>query len=189
MKSSEFLLRLSREAIEAFAKTKKAIPIPEKYPKELKEKRGVFVSLHKKTEGYKELRGCIGFPTAEKPLIEGIIDASVSASRDPRFPSLKEEELKDVFIEISILSEPKLIEVKSSKEYLNKIKIGKDGLIISRSPFAGLLLPQVPLEFDPPWTVEDFLNNLCIKAALPIESWKYPSVRIYKFQAEVIKEK
>lgn len=183
MENKKFLLKLAREAIETFAKTKKVISIPSKYPKELNQKRGIFVSIYKNPG--KELRDCIGLPYPQKSIIEGVIEAAVFACKDPRFSPLTEEELKDIEIEISILTEPKLLQVKDPNEYLKKIKIGKDGLIINDPPFSGLLLPQVPTEFN--WSVEEFLNNLCLKAGMPEGYWKYPSVKIYKFQAEIIK--
>ena len=96
----EFVLKLAREAIETYVKTGKKIPVPKEYPKELNEKKGVFVTLYKKP---KELRGCIGFPYPQLPLIQGLIEASVEACEDPRFPRLSKEELKDIFIEISVL--------------------------------------------------------------------------------------
>ncbi|MEM5872520.1 MAG: AMMECR1 domain-containing protein, partial [Candidatus Aenigmatarchaeota archaeon] len=69
----DFILKLAREAIETYVKTGKKIPIPNEYPNELKKKKGVFVTIYKKP---KELRGCIGLPYPQKPLIEGIIEAA-----------------------------------------------------------------------------------------------------------------
>lgn len=185
MENADFILNLARSAIEKVVKEKKKIPVPEKFPKELKEKTGVFVTIYKRVGPAKELRGCIGWPYPEKPLIEKIIESSIDASKDPRFAPLREEELKDIEIEISILTEPKLIEVKNPKEYLKKIEIGKDGLIIKKGIFGGLLLPQVAEEHG--WNAEEYLENLCYKAGLLADSWLDPSAKIYKFQAEIIK--
>ncbi len=183
----QFLLKLARDAIEQFIKTKKIIYIPASYPEKLKDKKGIFVTIYKKIANVKELRGCIGLPYPEKPLIEGVIAAAVSACQDTRFLPLKAEELKDVLIEISILTEPELISVKNPKEYLRKIKLGEDGLIIKKGILSGLFLPQVPIEQE--WTVEDYLENLCLKAGLVGDSWLDPAAKIYKFQAQTFSEK
>ncbi len=183
----DFVIKLARNAIENYVKNKNMISIPEKYPEQLNQKRGVFVTIYKKVKDKKHLRGCIGIPYPDKPLIEGIIEASVSASTDPRFPPLSLEELTDITIEVSLLTKPDLIEVKNPKEYLEKIKIGKHGLIIKKGVKGGLFLPKVPV--DQEWDVQTYLENLCLKAGLLPDSWLDSDVKIYKFQAEVLEEK
>ena len=119
-------------------------------------------------------------------MIEALIEAAISVCNDPRFPPLSEDELNQITIELSILTEPELIKVKDPREYLEKIEIGKDGLIIKRGVFSGLLLPQVAVEQE--WSVEQFLENICLKAGLTIDSWMDENSKIYKFQAEIIHE-
>lgn len=178
----EFVLKLARETIETFVKTGKKIPVPKEYPKEVKEKRGVFVTIYKNGS----LRGCVGLPYPELPLIEGLIEASIQACQDPRFEPLRPEELKDIRIEVSVLTEPKLIKVKNPKEYIKKIELGKDGLIISKGSCGGLFLPKVPIEQN--WNKEEYLENLCYKAGLTEDSWLDPLSRIFKFEAVVFTE-
>jgi uncharacterized protein (TIGR00296 family) len=89
--------------------------------------------------------------------------------------------------EVSILSKPESIQVKSAKDYCKKIEIGKDGLILQNGPFYGLLLPQVPLEFG--WGVEEFLNNLCYKAGVTPDWIEDENTRIWKFQSQIFTEK
>jgi hypothetical protein len=180
----EFILKLSREAIETYVKDGRKIPIPREYPKELKEKRGVFVTIYKNP---KELRGCIGLPYPQKPLIEGIIEAAVEACEDPRFPQLTTEELKDIFIEVSILTKPELIRVKNPKDYFKEIKIGKHGLILISGSSGGLFLPQVPVEQK--WNCEEYLENLCYKAGIISDVWLDPLTRIYRFETKIFSEK
>jgi uncharacterized protein (TIGR00296 family) len=182
----KFVLKLVREAVDTYAKTKKVIPIPKEYPSELNEKRGVFVTIHKIVSNCKQLRGCIGLPYPDKPLIEGLIEAAVSACDDSRFLPLKADELKHIRIEVSILTEPELIEVKSSKDYVKKIKIGRDGLILSKGIMSGLFLPQVPVEQK--WDLDEYLENLCLKAGLMPDAWTNLSAKIYRFQAEIFEE-
>ncbi len=175
------LIELARKSIKYFLATRtimKEIP-----PKKYSEKQGVFVSLHKKGE----LRGCVGFPYPVMPLWTAVIEAGVSAGfNDPRFESLKAEELEEIEIEISVLSSPK--EIKESKSKAGKkIRIGKDGLIIEMNGRSGLLLPQVAVEWK--WNPEEFLEQTCIKAGLNKKDWKQKECIIKCFQAQIFKEK
>ncbi|ADP78049.1 AMMECR1 domain protein [Methanothermus fervidus DSM 2088] len=180
----EFLIKLARKSIEEYVKNGKKIDPPKELPKSLTEKRGVFVTLKKNGE----LRGCIGYPEPIKPLAEATIDSAISsATSDPRFPPLKPAELKEISIEVSVLTKPKLVEVENPQEYLKKIKIGKDGIIVEKGFNKGLLLPQVPVEQN--WDVEEFLCNACMKAGLPPDCWFDSETRIYKFQAQIFEEK
>jgi len=150
---------------------------------EFKEKRGVFVTLHTYPE--KALRGCIGFPEPVLPLGQAVIESAKEAAyHDNRFSPLNKKE--KVIFEVSILTTPKIIKVKDSKEYLKKIKIGRDGLIAEIKPFRGLLLPQVPLEHN--MDVEEFLNQTCLKAGLLEDSWKSKECKISSFQSQIFYE-
>ncbi|MFH1398741.1 MAG: AmmeMemoRadiSam system protein A [Candidatus Woesearchaeota archaeon] len=145
--------------------------------------QGVFVTL----TIHGELRGCIGFAEPIFPLYEGVIKASQAAAfEDPRFPRLQKEELKDVRIEISVLSKPELIRVKKPEDYLKQIKIGKDGLIIRGKMGSGLLLPQVFAKYN--CTAEQALEMVCQKAWLQTDAWKDLDNKVFKFQARIIKE-
>jgi hypothetical protein len=178
----DFVLKLARQVIETYVKAGKKISIPDRYPKELDEKKGVFVTIYKKP---KELRGCIGFPYPQMPIIRGLIEAAIEACGDPRFSPLSKEELKDIWIEVSILSKPEMIKVKSQKDCLKEINPGKDGLILQKGYCSGLLLPQVWEEIP---KKEDFLEALCMKAGLLADEWLDSSTKIYKFKVQAFKE-
>jgi len=129
---------------------------------------GVFVSIHKGSE----LRGCIGFIDSFN-----IKEAALSAAfSDPRFRSLKEEELDEVVFEVSVLGNLK--EIKD----VNEIKVGRDGLVIEKGNNKGLLLPQVAVEFN--WDKEEFLDQCCLKAGLD----DCKGAKIFKFSCDVFKE-
>jgi AmmeMemoRadiSam system protein A len=139
--------------------------------------RGVFVTLHKKGE----LRGCIGYIKGYKELVPSILEMSKAAAfDDPRFPSVKADEMKDIMIEISVLSEMTL--VQSTEE----IVIGRDGFYLNHRYGNGLLLPQVPVEWH--WDLPTYLNQICYKAGLPIGSWKDENAKLYTFSAELFSE-
>ena len=177
------LIKLARDSISSYFK-QKALKIPESIKKTFGKKQGVFVSLYIK----EELMGCIGFPEPTLPLYQAVIRGALGAAfEDPRFPPLKQEQLKNTRIELSVLTIPKEIEVKEPEEYLKEITIGKDGLLIQDEFGSGLLLPQVPIEWK--WNAKQFLDHACMKAGLSPDCWNNLKRNVYKFQAQIFTEK
>lgn len=177
------LVRLARIAVEKYLQESVMIE-PEK---DMLEKAGIFVTLNYVNINKKEyLRGCIGFPLPEKPLNQGVIEAAIAAAtEDPRFPPLDRQELDNIIFEVSVLTPPQEIRADPS-DYGKEIEIGRDGLILQWRFGSGLLLPQVPIELK--WDVEEYLANICYKAAAPPDVWVDPSSKLYKFQSTVFKE-
>ncbi len=187
IEEGKFLINLARNTVKQYLETGKAIKPPEETPKKLFEHCGVFVTINSVGHGEKELRGCIGYPYPTSPLVEAVIDSAINAAtEDPRFEPLSTEELGKVVFEVSVLTPPEPVEVKNPKEYLSKIKVGEDGLIVERGPYKGLLLPQVPVEWG--WCEEEFLCQCCMKAGLPPDSWLTKDAKIYKFRAIIFEE-
>lgn len=181
-KDGEYLINLARKTIESYLKNED-IDIVDDFPDYFNEKLGVFVTLNK----HDKLRGCIGYPEPIFPLIDAVKDSAISAAtRDPRFPTVNLEELKDITIEISVLTKPQLIEVKSNEEYIEKVKIGEDGLIIELGNNRGLLLPQVATDYN--FNSEEFLSQTCLKSGLNRSCWLNKEVKIFKFQAMIFNE-
>jgi uncharacterized protein (TIGR00296 family) len=181
LEEGRFLVRLARKSIESSLKGEE--PEIPRAGERLREKRGVFVTLTKKGE----LRGCIGFPFPFLPLVEATVKAAVSAAfEDPRFPPLRREEFGEVLIEVSVLDEPEIIQVKNPREYPKAIKIGEHGLIVEGFGTSGLLLPQVAVEWN--WDAEEFLSQCCMKAGLPPDMWLTKEVRISRFTAQIFTE-
>ncbi len=153
------------------------------WPAVFSEHRGVFVTL----TIHGDLRGCIGFPYPVLPLKEAIHDAACSASTgDPRFPPVKPEELSRIAVEVTILTEPRLLEVEPGQRD-KVVEVGKHGLIVKGYGRSGLLLPQVPVEWG--WNVREFLDHTCNKAGLPAKSWLEPSVQVFTFEGQIFSEK
>jgi AmmeMemoRadiSam system protein A len=170
----DILLSAARAAITAEVRggTKPSI---ESSDPALRESHGAFVTLYRNGE----LRGCIGYIESPMPLLETIEEVAIrSATEDPRFLPIAEEELDGLDIEISILSIP--VEVKNIED----IEVGRHGLIIEAGRMRGLLLPQVATEYG--WDRETFLRETCRKAGLSPESWTSPATKIYSFSAEII---
>jgi AmmeMemoRadiSam system protein A len=168
-----FLLRLAKDVIEKTAQGIKITP-PPFYSEKLKEKYGVFVSLHMN----KELRGCIGYVEGIQPLQTAVMEMAKSAAfHDPRFEPVDIKEVAKLDIEISVLSPLK--EIKD----ITAIQIGVHGIVIEKGFYRGLLLPQVATEYQ--WDVETFLNHSCMKAGLSQEAWKEKDTKIFIFSAEI----
>lgn len=177
------LVRLARKAVEMYLH-ESAMIRPEK---DSSEKAGVFVTLNCLTRNKEEhLRGCIGFPLAEKMLHQSVVEAAIAAAtEDPRFPPVDRQELDSIIFEVSVLTPPQ--EINSSPvDYKKEIRIGRDGLILRWRYGSGLLLPQVPVELK--WNVDEYLTNICYKAGAPADAWLDPASKLYKFQAIVFKE-
>ena len=177
------LVKTARKAVTQFLSNGNRMKLESDLEEKFSFNSGVFVTLNN-PDG---LRGCIGFPMPEKKLSHGIIDAAISAAtEDPRFPSVKTNELNDIVFEVTVLTPPIVVDVSDPMEYLEKIKVGRDGLIIRHSFSSGLLLPQVPVEYG--WNVEEFLQHTCEKAGLSRDTWKNESVKIEKFEGIIFKE-
>jgi AmmeMemoRadiSam system protein A len=172
------LLKLARTVIESYAVSGTVAEYTTDDPV-LKENCGAFVTINKNGR----LRGCIGLIEGIKPLADTIAEMAVEASgNDPRFDPVAPGELKEIDIEISVLSPKKRI--RSYEE----VELGKHGVIVKRGFAGGVFLPQVAVETG--WSKEEFMENLCVeKAGLPRDSYKDPKTEIYTFEAEVFGEK
>ncbi len=183
----KFLIHLARNTVKEYLESGKTTKPPKDTPKKMFERCGVFVTINSIRNGEKELRGCIGYPYPTSPLVEAVIESAINAAtEDPRFESLSLEELGKVVFEVSVLTPPEPVEVDNPKEYLSKIKVGEDGLIVERGFYKGLLLPQVPVEWG--WCEEEFLCQCCVKAGLPPDTWLTKDAKIYKFKAIIFDE-
>ena len=179
----ENIVKTARATVTEYLKTRKKINVDEDFKSKFSYNSGVFVTLNKK----ENLRGCIGFPTPVKKLYQSLVDAAVaSATEDPRFPPVKYEELNEITFEVTVLTSPKEVKVTNPHEYLDKIRVGRDGLIVKWEFGSGLLLPQVPVEYG--WNEEEFLNHTCEKAGAPFDCWKSKDTKILQFEGIVFKE-
>ncbi len=172
------LLKIARESILTYLKSGEKLQIEED-GSVLNQKMGAFVTLNQ----HNQLRGCIGNLVASQPVYLTVRDMAIEAAvGDPRFPALSLSELKDVEIEVSVLS---ILEKVASAE---RIELGKHGVLVRRGNQSGVFLPQVATETG--WSKEEFLNNLCAqKAGLSANAWKDRDTQLYIFTADVFSEK
>jgi hypothetical protein len=173
------LLGVAREAVTA-AVAGKAAPAFEAKTAELKVKRGVFVTLYKNGR----LRGCIGCFSSPDELPATVARYAVlSALEDDRFGPVKPDEVAQLGIKVSVLSEPR--KAASPEE----VEIGRHGIWIvdKRTGRSGTYLPEVATEMG--WDRETFLTDCCLhKAGLPGDCWKKGAVDIFIYTTQVFGE-
>lgn len=171
------LLRIARNTLKCFLKYDSIPQInPDTLSSQLKISYGNFVSLKQ----YGELRGCIGCFTTEKPLYRSVQEMVVEAAiNDYRFPAVRENELNEISIEISVLTPLK--KVQSPEEII----LGKHGIYITKEGESGTFLPQVAIENN--WNKEQFLGYCSRdKAGWGWDGWK--DANIFIFEADVFSE-
>ena len=180
------LVRLARTAVELYLKDGKILNSTNRSNK----KAGIFVTLYQldTSNSKKNLRGCIGYTVPSSNIHDTVVAAAINAAtEDPRFIALGQEELDKVIFEVSVLTKPIPIQIDNTQAFLSEIVIGRDGLILESSYGSGLFLPQVPVEQR--WTINEYLTNLCYKAGAPVDTWKLPDSKLYKFHTIVFREK
>ena len=175
-KEKQMLLQIARQSIEGYLENKKIPEFKDVLPA-LKQPQGAFVTLKRNHQ----LRGCIGRIIEEKqPLYQVVSQMAVAATVDDnRFLPVSLKEMKDISIEISVLSP-----LKKIKNPIQEIEIGKHGVIVQQGLNSGVFLPQVATENN--WDLEEFMGQLCQqKAGLSKDAWKTGEVDIYVFTAEI----
>lgn len=169
------LLQLARETIVAHI-CGQTLPAVEYPSLALQSHSGCFVTIKQKGQ----LRGCIGSFVAQQPLWQTVREMAVSAAtRDPRFYPMKQSDLDDFHLEISVLSP--LQQIQS----IDEIRVGIHGLYLIKGNSHGVLLPQVATEYG--WDRDTFLRHTCLKAGLPETAWQ-KDCTLYVFSAEVFGE-
>ncbi len=142
------------------------------------EKRGCFVTLHKKGA----LRGCIGTIEPVTPLISCVEENAINAAfNDPRFPRLSRDELSDIDLEISALTIPRDLDYSDGEDLLKKLKPGVHGVILSREGLRSTFLPQVWEQLPDP---KIFLEHLCTKAGMDQDCWKDGETTVQIYEVE-----
>jgi AmmeMemoRadiSam system protein A len=171
------LLGLARKSVEHVVRNGDAYEPPASTSTTLNQERGAFTTLHKNGD----LRGCIGYTSAAKPLYITVRDtATLAAMRDPRFSQVTAAELPSLSYEISVLSPLRRV------TDVQQIRIGEHGLLMKNGDSEGLLLPQVPTEQK--WDRQTFLEQTCRKAGMNANCWKDDDTDIFSFTAVVFGE-
>ncbi|RXJ74077.1 AmmeMemoRadiSam system protein A [Veronia nyctiphanis] len=158
-----------------------ALPEPEAYSEKLHKPAGCFVTL----EVNHQLQGCIGAISSPMPLIHEVHNKTLAAAfQDRRFTPLTAQQLDDLSIEVSVLSEPQLLEVESEQACLDFLEENKVGVILSCNHRRAVFLPQVWEKLPVPF---DFIRALKRKGGMDEADW--PSdMRVDVFSVDSLKQ-
>lgn len=179
----ELLLKLARQALTEGVGGTPLQPLDlEKLPESLRQPGATFVTLTR----HGELRGCVGTLEAYQPLAEDVREHALAAAlADYRFPPVTPEELPELEIEISRLTQPQLLEYKDGEDLLQRLRPGVDGVILRDGPLRATFLPQVWEKL--PDTAQ-FLDHLCAKMGAEPGIWRYKKIKVYTYQVEEFHE-
>ena len=183
-----YLLTLARATIANAVGAKSSIALPDPLPR-LTTPGAAFVTLHTRRDdlrGEPRLRGCIGSLEARRPLVEDVRENAIAAAlHDPRFSPVKAAELDNLVVEVSVLTAPQPLDFDGPDDLLRKLRPNIDGVLIERGWNRATFLPQVWEQLPSP---EDFLGNLCYKAGLPPNAWRWPDLKVSIYQVEKFEE-
>lgn len=179
----KLLLRLARQSIEEAVKGR---PLPRlslpDYSPRLRADGASFVTLMQGNE----LRGCIGTLEAHQPLVQDVCEHAVAAAlEDFRFSPVQEDELAGITIEISVLSEPRVLDYQNPEELIKTLQPGVDGVVIRDGLRRATFLPQVWEKLPQP---EEFLDHLCLKMGAPAKLWRRKPLVVLTYQVEEFAE-
>jgi AmmeMemoRadiSam system protein A len=178
-----YLLQLARTVILDHLGEKTSSPLPARNTPEFTEKRGCFVTLHANGR----LRGCIGIIEPIKSLIAAVKENALHAGfHDPRFSPVTLREMKNITIEISILTKPEPLNFQNADALKKQLKPGVHGVILTHGHHRATFLPQVWEQL--PGT-EDFLGHLCQKAGMEKTCWKDAKTAVEVYEVSVFSEK
>lgn len=187
LEEGKFLVQTARLAVIRYLKSKEVMKPPDDAPEKLRRQSGVFATLNTAKPPH-ELRGCIGFPYPDEPLVNATIKAAIyAATEDPRFPPVPLDEFTNsIILELTVLTQPQALKMRDRKSLPDLIQVGRHGLIVQGMGSSGLLLPQVATEWN--WDSSEFLTNCCLKAGLPPDSWLLDGVEVKVFEGEIFEE-
>jgi AmmeMemoRadiSam system protein A len=175
----QVLLSLARLAIEQSVRHGRLLDVDLEDPSPpCREPRACFVTLTKQGE----LRGCIGTLVAREPLVRAVMDNARSAAlNDTRFPPVVPEELSEIDVHISVLTEPRPLVFASPRDLLDQLRPDRDGVVFRHGGKTATFLPQVWEQIPDKVT---FLERLCLKAGLPPSVWQEPGTVIEVYEVE-----
>lgn len=138
MVESHPLVKLARRTIEVFVREEREIDPPEELTGEMARQAGAFVTIRRRGR----LRGCIGtIHPVHSNLAEEVIHNAISAAtRDPRFPPVRHDELYDLDVKVDVMGEPELVQ---SEDELDPKRYGLIVQSTAEPGRRGLLLPDL----------------------------------------------
>jgi AmmeMemoRadiSam system protein A len=178
-----YLLSLARQSIENFVNGTSLPPLDLNSVSPLLLEQGAcFVTLTYK--GY--LRGCVGALEPYQSLVEDVREHAIAAAfQDYRFQPVQVKEIKEIEIEISYLSRPKILKYENPAELPKILRPNIDGVVIRDGMRRATFLPQVWEKIPDP---EEFLEQLCMKMGSPADLWRRKKLDVLTYQVEEFHE-
>ena len=169
MAQSHPFVRLAKGTIRRYIQEGRVISPPEEVTHEMRKRAGVFVSLKKRGQ----LRGCIGTiePMEENVAQEIIRNAIAAATRDPRFPPVRPEELDDLDISVDVLTTPEPV------EGMEDLDPKRYGVIVESGWRRGLLLPDLEGVDTVEYQVEICRRKAGIGPDEPVRLYRFEVIR------------
>ena len=160
------LVELARQSIESYVRFGRTIKPPADMTPEMRGRAGAFVSLH---DPRGELRGCIGtIEACRDTLADEVIHNAISAAtRDPRFPGVRADELDGLRVEVDVLCEPEPI------DGLAELDPRRYGVIVECGARRGLLLPDLEGVDTAEYQVEIACRKGRIRADEPMKMYRF----------------
>jgi len=170
-RESDYIPALARRTIETFVRDGTVISSREDLPDELTARAGCFVSI-KTREG--DLRGCIGTvdPVKDTLAEEIITNAVCSATRDPRFPPVRPDELPNLKYSVDVLSSPEPCKFEDLDPKVYGVVV-EDEVGFRR----GLLLPNLGGVTSAADQVEIASRKAGIPPGLPVQLFRFRADR------------
>ncbi|HSN95230.1 MAG TPA: AmmeMemoRadiSam system protein A, partial [Anaerolineaceae bacterium] len=183
LEDQKTLLLIARKSIELAVREDKKLPIQVKdYSNILQQDGASFVTLTLNGR----LRGCIGTLKAYQPLVLDVREhAILAALEDTRFSPVRENELKQIHIEVSRLTEPKPFAYQSPNDLIIYLQPGKDGVVLRQGYRSATFLPQVWEQIPDP---ADFLSELCLKMGAPADAWQKQRLEVSTYHVQEFSE-
>jgi len=183
----QLLLKTAREAMYQYLRHRRIMDKPKKYPTELDAAGGVLIEIYKHVPGttVRQLRGSAAILDTDKPVLGNLLESAILAMGKPL--SIGLDELPVMNIEVSVIDGLEDITAPGARDYSRRIELGRDGLFVRKGIMRGIMMPSVPV--DRKWTVQETLENMCLKAGLLKDSWADPAARIFRFRPQTFKEK
>jgi uncharacterized protein (TIGR00296 family) len=185
-KEGRELLKIARTTFESFVKKGKAAK-PKTYSDKFQDACGVICTVFKNTGKGQAVLGnsCSGLPYPLLSLIDAVLHVVSDIHEHSKASPVSESDLSSAVIELSVITEPRIIMANSARQLFDNIAQGTDGIVMVYGVYESYLPPQAWSEIK---DKEEFLNQLCLKAGLTKDMWKEPAVRFYKFQAQIFRE-
>jgi uncharacterized protein (TIGR00296 family) len=147
---------------------------------EMTQPYGVFASLYTMSDHGTILRGCMGKVQSKLPLFDLVYKAtSQAANKDVRFSSIRQKELANTIISLSII-------IDFKRFYEGDELCERDGVFLQYNDKNAISLPSIHPMLN--WSYESVFTNLSDQIGLNSFLWKEHDAEIFTFESLTFQE-